>query len=231
MNILAFDTSTPSGGVALVRGGRLSGVACINTARRHSAECLDLAMRLLDAEGMAPRDVDAFGVARGPGSFTGVRIAMTLAKTLAWSLGKPLVTVSTTQAMAAHASSGEQADCTLVLLDARRGEVYAALYAGGAEGWRTELVAPFACPPAALAGRLDAPSRGRLLACGEGALLPATFAHSPDSWKGVVLARADRRFASPATVALLAHEAALRGEFADPATATPLYLREPLEKP
>ncbi len=231
MNILAFDTSTPSGGVALMRAGRLSGVACLNTARRHSAECLDLAMRLLDAEGMAPGDVDVFGVARGPGSFTGVRIAMTLAKTLAWSLGKPLATVCTMRAMAANASSGEQAEATLVLLDARRGELYAALYGGGAEGWRTELVAPFACPPGALRARLGPALRGRILACGEGAILTTTFPSDVEPWGGVVLARVDRRFASPATVALLAHEAALRGEFTDPAAAVPVYLREPLEKP
>lgn len=230
MNILAFETATPSGGVALMRGERLCAVAAINAARQHSGQCLDLATRLLASEGIGFADVDAFAAGRGPGSFTGVRIAMTIAKTLAWAGGKKLVGVCSMQAMAANALSGEECDAVLVLLDARRGEFYGALYEGGAEGWRQTLVAPFCCPPERLQDHLSGHLDRRIVACGEGAMLPG-FRGWADAMENFRPARADRRFANPATVALLGRDMALAGEFMSPETAAPIYLREPLERP
>ncbi len=228
MNILAFDTATPSGGAALIRDERLCGVIAINAARQHSAECLDLASRLLEMEGIAWDDIDVFASGRGPGSFTGVRIAMTLAKTLAFSRGKRLVTVCSMQAMAAHASCGEQCDATLVLLDARRGELYAGLYGAGPDGWRQVIIPPACVSPESLPTFLGEHASRRLLACGEGALVPGALPSDSTPWGRVTLARPDRRFASPATIALLARDAAVRGEFVEVESAVPVYLRAPL---
>lgn len=228
MNILAFDTATPSGGAALMRDERLCGVVAINAARQHSAECLDLASRLIEAEGLAWEDIDVFACGRGPGSFTGVRIAMTLAKTLAFSKQKQLVTVCSMQAMAAHAPAGEKCDATLVLLDARRGELYAALYGAGPDGWREVIIPPACVAPDALPAFLGEHASRALLACGEGALVAGVLPNETTPWGHVTLARADRRFASPASVALLAREAALRGEFVEVKSAVPVYLRAAL---
>jgi len=228
MNILAFDTATPSGGAALMRGGRLCGVIAINAARQHSAECLDLAARLLEAEGITWETIDVFASGRGPGSFTGVRIAMTLAKTLAYSKGRRLVTVCSMQAMAAQASAGEDHDATLVLLDARRGELYAGLYGAGPQGWSEVIIPPACVAPDSLPEFLGEHVKRRMLACGEGALVDGVLATLGTVSANVSLAREDRRFASPASVALLAYEAARRGDFVEVESAVPVYLRAPL---
>ena len=76
--------------------------------------------------GLEPADIDAIAVSEGPGSYTGARIGVTIAKTLAWTLGKPLVGVSTLKALAANALFFNGLICPIV--DARRGNVYAGVY-------------------------------------------------------------------------------------------------------
>ena len=81
---------------------------------------------LFEKAGIAPADIDAIAVSEGPGSYTGVRIGVTIAKTLAWTLGKPLVGVSSLKALAANALFFNGLICPIV--DARRGNVYAGAY-------------------------------------------------------------------------------------------------------
>ena len=75
--------------------------------------------------GMTPTEIDAIAVSEGPGSYTGVRIGVTIAKTLAWTLKKPLVGVSSLKAIAANGLFFDGLICPIV--DARRGNVYAGL--------------------------------------------------------------------------------------------------------
>lgn len=94
--------------------------------------------KLLDRCGVSLGDVDAFAAASGPGSFTGVRVALSAAKGLAEALGKPLLTCSNLEAMAMLG----QAPLRAPLLDARRGEIYGGLYDGALRPVRPEVVQP-----------------------------------------------------------------------------------------
>lgn len=101
--LLAVDTSTSSMSIALLEGGRL--LKEINTAaeRNHSIYLMPNIQEALAELGWSPKQLEGIAVGRGPGSYTGVRIGVTVAKTMAWSLGIPVVGVSSLEAMAAGA--------------------------------------------------------------------------------------------------------------------------------
>jgi tRNA threonylcarbamoyladenosine biosynthesis protein TsaB len=93
MLILAVDTTTPSGSVALLEGETLLGEVGIESPATHSARLLRSIDFLLGAHGRDVKDVDAFAVAAGPGSFTGIRIGIGAVKALAFAAGKPVAPV------------------------------------------------------------------------------------------------------------------------------------------
>ncbi len=125
--ILGIETATPHGGVALADGeGRLLARRWSIAASGYSRALMPMIEGLL-AEGGARRpDLGAIGVSHGPGAFTGLRVGLVTAKTLAYALGVPLYPESTLE-MLALAWPGP-GDVVCPLLDARRGEIYTALY-------------------------------------------------------------------------------------------------------
>jgi tRNA threonylcarbamoyladenosine biosynthesis protein TsaB len=173
LTILAFDTATPATAVALALGdGRV-------LARRHepgegerpghAQQLLPLAVALLEEAGICWAQLGRLAVGVGPGTFTGLRIGVASARALAQAHGLPLVGVSTLRALAAGA--GETERPVLAVLDARRGEAFAAAWDAGSAGDPSSepLLAPAALGPQALAEAvraLPAPP----LAVGDGAL-------------------------------------------------------------
>ena len=119
MLILAFDTATPAASVALVRDGELLGERTSRAVR-----VLADADELLREAGLGPDHLDALAVGVGPGSFTGVRIGLAVARGLALGLELPVAGVSTLDALAAGAPG------SVPVLDAARGEVFAGLFEG-----------------------------------------------------------------------------------------------------
>jgi tRNA threonylcarbamoyladenosine biosynthesis protein TsaB len=137
MLILGIDTSTLQSGVALVEGdGR---VRAVRRARvtTHSEGLLVLVEEVLAEAQVAAPALEAIACTGGPGSFTGLRIGLSTAKGLCLALGRPLVLVSSLQALAARAPSGVTA---VACLDALKGEVYAGVYRVGAPGEEPVLV-------------------------------------------------------------------------------------------
>ncbi len=116
MLTLAFDTATSVATSALVRDGDVLG-----ERSSRALTILDDAQELLAASGAEPRELDAIVVGTGPGSFTGVRMGLAAARTLAWALAVPLAGVSTLAALAAGA------DGATPVVDAGRREVFALL--------------------------------------------------------------------------------------------------------
>ena len=100
MNVLAIDTSTNVLGVAVANEKGIVGEQITFTKRNHSVRAMPSIEAILKECGLKPKDLDKIVVAKGPGSYTGVRIGVTIAKTLAWSLGIPLSGVSSLEALA-----------------------------------------------------------------------------------------------------------------------------------
>ena len=182
MNVLGFDTATAATVVGLLADGLDEPLAAEDLPApgerpRHARQLLVLARGLLECAGLRFADVDRVAVGVGPGSFTGVRIGVATARALAQSSGAQLAGVSTLRALAVPAEEAHPGAVALAVVDARRGEVFAAAWRDG----RPVLEAQ-ALSPEALAERVSA--RGRAdgetwLAVGDGAvrfsgqLLPA----------------------------------------------------------
>jgi tRNA threonylcarbamoyladenosine biosynthesis protein TsaB len=128
LKILAIESSAKAASVAVCEDGALLGQYFQNSGLTHSVTLMCMVRDLLGNLGLAARSLDAFAVAAGPGSFTGVRIGVSTAKGLAWGAGRPVCGVSTLEAMAWMAEEGSVA-CPV--MDARRGQVYNALFALG----------------------------------------------------------------------------------------------------
>jgi tRNA threonylcarbamoyladenosine biosynthesis protein TsaB len=166
VNVLGLDTATPASAACVVREDgeafevvpppeRLTGPP------RHASELLPAAAACLDDAGLDWGDLDAIGVGVGPGAFTGLRIGVATARALAAAQGAELRPVSSLAALAHGVAS---AGSRLALIDARRGELFAALYEDGERLWE-----PLAAAPEAIAERVreldSAP-----LAVGDGAV-------------------------------------------------------------
>jgi tRNA threonylcarbamoyladenosine biosynthesis protein TsaB len=123
MKLLAFETATEACSVALYVDGQVLERFEI-APRRHAELSLPWAEALLAEAGVARSQLDAIALGRGPGAFTGVRLAIAIAQGIALALDRPLVPVSTLQVLALRAPAG--ADQVLSSIDARMGEVYVA---------------------------------------------------------------------------------------------------------
>ena len=125
MKILGIDSSGLVAGTALLVDDVLVGEYTIHNKKTHSQTLLPMVTDLLEMAGIQVEELDAIAVARGPGSFTGLRIGAATAKGLAWTLGIPIVPVSTLVGLACHV---REDGLVCPIMDARRGQVYTALY-------------------------------------------------------------------------------------------------------
>ncbi|WP_445478579.1 tRNA (adenosine(37)-N6)-threonylcarbamoyltransferase complex dimerization subunit type 1 TsaB [Lysinibacillus irui] len=127
---LGIETANTPLSVAVVKDGKVVAEMIQNIKLTHSAGAMPAIEEILARVGIKPNELDAIAVSEGPGSYTGVRIGVTLAKTLAWTLQKPLVGISSLKALAANASLYNGLVCPI--FDARRGNVYTGVYQGQA---------------------------------------------------------------------------------------------------
>ncbi|MCM3719842.1 tRNA (adenosine(37)-N6)-threonylcarbamoyltransferase complex dimerization subunit type 1 TsaB [Fictibacillus phosphorivorans] len=126
MKVLAIDTSNLVMGIAVMDEGKVLGEYITNLKKNHSIRVMPAIEQLMKETGVKPAELDRIVVAKGPGSYTGVRIGVTIAKTLAWTLKKELVGVSSLEVLA---QSGKYFNgFTVPLFDARRTQVFTGLY-------------------------------------------------------------------------------------------------------
>ncbi len=220
MNVLGFDTSTAVSAACVLRTdgeafevfpapGRLT------APPGHARELMPALARCLKQAGVGFPDLDAIAVGVGPGAFTGLRIGVSTARALAHANATELLPVSSLAALAA--GSGER--LSLPLIDAKRGQVFAALYDGAQARWE-----PFAAAPEVLAARLRAAAVDPL-ALGDGSVrfrevLEAAGVRVASAESGTHVVRG-------LSVCRLAAAAAP----APPDTVLPDYLRPPDAKP
>lgn len=126
MNILAINTTDRILGVALVKDQQIIAEKVTNLSVGHAKRLMPAIVHLMEEIGWEPAHLEKIVVAKGPGSYTGVRIGLTTAKTLAWSLNIPIVGISSIHALAYQAAFFSGFVCPF--FDARRGRVYTGLF-------------------------------------------------------------------------------------------------------
>jgi tRNA threonylcarbamoyladenosine biosynthesis protein TsaB len=131
MLLLALDTCDANGSVAVLDNDEVLQAVAHDTAEDYSSWLLPAVQEILQAAGVALQDVDAYAVAAGPGSFTGVRVGLTTAKAWAELFGHGIAAVSRLEALATQASGAES--FVAAFADARRGQVFGAMYRRGSK--------------------------------------------------------------------------------------------------
>ncbi len=134
MKILGIDTSTPIGSVALIDDDNIVAEHTLNIVQAHSSRLMPAIDTVLKWGEITPHDLDGCAVGIGPGSFTGIRIGVATVKSLCYAVDKPIVGVSTLEAIAYNLRWTEGLICPI--LDARRSEIYGAIFHGGTEWQR-----------------------------------------------------------------------------------------------
>lgn len=214
--VIAFETATETPSVALLRGEVLVGERIAPAGVDASVTLLAMLDELLERDACGLDAVDAFAVSVGPGSFTGLRIGVATLKGLAFGRPHRAVAVSTLEALAEGAPSRDMP--VVPLVDARRGEIYAAVYERVASGWRT-LTPEGVYLPDELARRI--PARCTLVGAGV-----AIWGEALREARGAGVAVASAPIEPRARfVGALAARALARGEGGDAADLVPRYLR------
>jgi tRNA threonylcarbamoyladenosine biosynthesis protein TsaB len=202
MRVLAIDTTSEFGSLAAAEDGAIVADLILHSAEGFSRTVFDHVRALLDRAGWAAGEVDCFAAAAGPGSFTGVRVGLAAAKGLAEALGRRAAAVSNLEAVASFGTAERRA----ALLDARRGQIYGALYDASLNHITPETAAPL---PEWLVG----------LPAGEIEFLSTDFGPFRDALAGRWMTEVPRALAG--AVARIA----ARREWADPAAIDANYVR------
>ncbi len=212
--VAAIDTSTSLGSVALFEGGAVVAEDARRVSNAHGESLLPMVDALFTRVGWRPRDVGRWGVGVGPGSFTGVRIAVATAKGIAIATGAELVGVTALDAVA-FGVEARDGDAVASLLDAMKGEVFLQVRLAG-----RLVLAPENVPRADVAARLASVACARMIVVGEGG-----DAIDPSSFPFEIVKRADGPHDVPraTSVGLLA----MAREPDDPDAVEPLYVRAP----
>jgi tRNA threonylcarbamoyladenosine biosynthesis protein TsaB len=217
MLVLGIESSTTQGGVAIVGEDRMLCEAILNVEVTHSERLLPAVDRALGEARITLGALGGIAVSIGPGSFTGLRIGLSTAKGLAYATGLPLVGVPTLEAMAWTLPAARWQICPV--LDARKQEVYAALFQHDRDGLR-RVSEDMAIAPEALCRLIKKPT----LFLGDG-LAPYRALFEERLGDHLLLPPLANRGARPACVAELGRRRLLRGERDLPETLVPCYLR------
>jgi tRNA threonylcarbamoyladenosine biosynthesis protein TsaB len=218
MICLALETSGRVGSVALSRDGQLLAEQTYPHGLKHAAALVSVVDSIVKAHGVLPREITAVAVSQGPGSFTGLRVGITLAKTLGYVTGAKIVAVPTLEVIVNNLPA--EARHAIVLLDAKRGQVFAQRFTRDArEGW-----IGVDAPRLATLEQMLREVSGNVWLTGEGIefhreetpIGDSLIRASPDLWTG-----------RASVVGRLAIARFERGETTDEYALTPLYVRLP----
>lgn len=213
--ILALESSTEQCSVAIWLNGDLQ-VREVS-GERHSESLLPLVGDLMQEAGLSLAQLDAVAYGQGPGAFTGVRLACSVAQGLALGLGIPTLPVSSLMALAAGSNAGQ----VLAVLDARMGQVYLGAYRKFEKDWVT-LVEPCLCDPAAPPALPDTGISWQLT--GSGAERHADVL--ANAWKWVSPVVLPGMYPHASQVASIGANLLERGQGFPPERAAPVYLRD-----
>lgn len=219
MFILGIETSTKTGSVAVVSEDAVIAQYSLNIEVTHSERLMATVDRVLKDTGMAMSHIDGFALAIGPGSFTGLRIGLSTVKGLALATGKPVAAVPTLKALAWNLPYSAYPICPL--LDARKNEVYAALYAFDGPALAQVM------PERVIAlSRLAEQIKEKTVFTGEASHLFRAEIMKIFGDRALFTPRA-AVLPSAAAIAEIGLGMIKNGEQADPDSLTPMYIRRP----
>ena len=216
---LAIDTSTDTAGLALIQDGEVLTELTWRCEENHSVELLPRLTNLLSQNRSSLKSISGIVVARGPGSFNGLRVGVSTAKGLAFSLGIPVVGISTLEAEAYQHAETDLPICPI--FNAGRGEIATAIYQMKGKEWR-QITSEHITTVEALCSQTTT----KTLFCGE-------FVASIAGELKKRLKQRAKISSSPATLrragflAELGQRRLQAGDYDNPATLHPLYLRRP----
>lgn len=216
--ILALETATTCGSLALVAEDRCLAEYSLNTASTHSRSLLSGINWLLGQCRLEWPQVAAIAVSLGPGSFTGLRIALSTAKGLCMATGKPLIGVPTLDGLAAQFPYSVLPICPVI--DARKNEIYTALYRCNQQGFPEQTTGAMVIRPHRLAEFITSPT----LLVGDALLLYGRIFRELLG-ESALPAPPEICFARAAAIGSAAWYLFRQGSFLSPATAVPLYVR------
>jgi tRNA threonylcarbamoyladenosine biosynthesis protein TsaB len=219
MKILAIETATVAGSVAIIDDAAgLVGEVRIDVRVVHAERLMPSIEWLLKASGVLIGEIDAYAVSIGPGSFTGLRIGLSTVKGFSYATGKPIVPVPTLDAFARTLPFCSYMICPM--FDARKNEVYAALYKWDGNDCK-KIMPETAINPADLFKKINGPT----VFMGEGARIYRGLIEEALK-DNAVFAPASRMSPSASTVAEMALEKLKQGIFPDPVSLVPFYIRK-----
>jgi tRNA threonylcarbamoyladenosine biosynthesis protein TsaB len=217
--ILAIETATMCGSVALLSGNRCLAENSVDTATTHSRRLIQQVDQVMRETETNWEQLDGIAVSLGPGSFTGLRIGLSTAKGLAMAADRPLLGVPTLDGLA-HQIIAPPGSRICVLLDARKKEVYAAFFKCNSDGIPERTSEDLVMKPEKLAALIDPPT----LLVGDGAVVyREVFREALDN--SAIFAPPLSFFPRAATIGRLALEMFANHDFIDPANAVPIYVR------
>lgn len=212
--LLAVDTSTAQVGLAVYDGAQVLGEYMWRSTQRHTVELAPAVRELLQRCGQSMEAVQALAVALGPGSFTSLRVGLSLVKGLAIAGRLPLIGIPTLDILASAQPVVRLP--LLVAIQAGRGRLAAGWYKSSRKGWRAADAARVVTVDA-----LAEVIKGPAVVCGE---FTAAERHKLVQVADVQLASPARSVRRPAVLAELAWMRWQAGEVDDPATLSPIYL-------
>ncbi len=218
MKILAVDTATHTGSVALTDNEVVLAEYSLFSKETHSRRLLQAVEYLLAQTGLALNDIDGLAVTIGPGSFTGIRIGLATFKGLALATGKPVVGISTLDALAANFPVADRP--VFAVIDARKGEVFTAAYYPNEEGRLIKASPELALSPQDLVARIEE----QVILIGDGAWSYGEFFEKELGDKAF-FAPGPFSFIRASNVAFLAAEKFKAGDLVDVVTIVPTYIR------
>jgi len=217
MRLMCLDTCSQTVSVAAMEDGKLCLERWSMQKTNHSQVLLPLIAEITDELGWTQESVDCWAVVNGPGSFTGVRIGVSTVRALAHGWNKPIVAVNSLETIAAQVT--EKSVCIIPMLDARRGQVYAALYERNELGLEEKLK-PTAC---SFADMLQQPQDRECILIGDGAQANKDSA-VPDNMR---FAPPELQYIHAGVAAEIAWGRWQKGEMYTYRDLEPLYIREP----
>ncbi len=226
MRVIAIETSGAIGSVAVCEGGLCLEEKSFEKGMQHGQALLSSIEEIFKDLGWKAGDADLIAVSHGPGSFTGLRIGITCAKTIAYVLGKPLVAVPTLDVLAENIKPGDAPICPV--LDAKRKAVYACIYEPVNGIWQRQAVKPpgggkaaefLAIEPQSLITLLPRP----ILVFGDG-ILPYLELFKEES---IIIGDHQLGIARARVVAQLGIQQYEKGTIYEPFKLQPLYMRRP----